>query len=339
MLMMTARVDVIIPCYKYGHFLRGCVQSVLSQKDVEVRALILDDASPDQTAEVGAELMVEDERVLFRKHRTNCGHIATYNEGFEWATADFLLLLSADDVLTPGALARAVRLMKCHPEVSLTFGRQIAFKTDQELSKVSPKLDDNSTRILPGPEFLRWLCEIGSNPVATPTAVVRTQLQKELGGYRMELPHTADLEMWLRLATRGSVGILKADQAFKRMHECNMQREFVEGAQADLEQRMAAFRFFFKEFGHCVAEADRLENQATRLIAGQAFWAASEAFDRGDLARCQKLLDYAVLLDPTLPSKAEWSRLRWKRRLGPRVWSVLRPLADCLRDRRRVNHA
>jgi GT2 family glycosyltransferase len=46
--------------YCYGHFLRECVESVLSQSDVSVRVLIIDDASPDNTAEVAAALAGED---------------------------------------------------------------------------------------------------------------------------------------------------------------------------------------------------------------------------------------------------------------------------------------
>ena len=49
-------VDVIVPCYRYGRFLRECVESVLTQKGVDVRVLIIDDASPDNSGDVGTEL-------------------------------------------------------------------------------------------------------------------------------------------------------------------------------------------------------------------------------------------------------------------------------------------
>ena len=49
-------VDVVVPCYRYGHYLRQCVQSVLDQSVRDVRVLILDDASPDDTEEVGRAL-------------------------------------------------------------------------------------------------------------------------------------------------------------------------------------------------------------------------------------------------------------------------------------------
>src|SRR5215831_20496875 len=110
-------VDVIVPCYRYGHFLRECVESVLSQSDVNVRVLIIDDASPDNTPEVAAELVSEDPRVTFIRHSENKGHIATYNEGIEWASAEYMLILSADDCLLPGALSRAADLMDARPDV------------------------------------------------------------------------------------------------------------------------------------------------------------------------------------------------------------------------------
>ena len=86
-------LDVYIPCYCYGHFLRECVQSVLSQSIQDVRVLIIDDASPDDSAEVAASLARQDSRLELRRHAVNQGHIRTYNEGLEWATGDYTLLL------------------------------------------------------------------------------------------------------------------------------------------------------------------------------------------------------------------------------------------------------
>ena len=51
-------VDVVVPCYNYGHYLTTCVRSVLSQQGVEVRLLIIDDCSSDGTAEIGRQLAI-----------------------------------------------------------------------------------------------------------------------------------------------------------------------------------------------------------------------------------------------------------------------------------------
>src|SRR5712692_1156210 len=50
-------VSVVIPCYKYGHFLEEAVTSVLDdQEGVDVRVLIIDDASPDDSADVARKI-------------------------------------------------------------------------------------------------------------------------------------------------------------------------------------------------------------------------------------------------------------------------------------------
>src|SRR5947209_4282299 len=108
-------VTVVIPCYNYGRYLRGAVKSVLDQPGVDVEAIVIDDASTDGSADVVREVAAADPRVRAILHRSNFGHIATYNEGLEQASGDYVVLLSADDALTPGSLSRATALLETHP--------------------------------------------------------------------------------------------------------------------------------------------------------------------------------------------------------------------------------
>ncbi|KCZ58328.1 glycosyltransferase family 2 protein [Hyphomonas chukchiensis] len=121
-----ADVDVVIPCYNYAHYLEGCVASILSQRDVDVRILIIDDCSPDNTEEVGRRLAAEDHRVHYSKNPQNLRLIATANRGIlDWAESRYTLLISADDALTPGALARAVEILDQHPEAGMLYGMAV----------------------------------------------------------------------------------------------------------------------------------------------------------------------------------------------------------------------
>src|SRR5689334_16159119 len=106
-----AKVDIVVPCYNYGLFLEGCVRSVLEQSFGDLRVLIIDDASSDDSASAAQRLVHADPRVSVISHPENWGHIATYNQGIEWASSDYFLLLSADDLLVSGALERAVQVM------------------------------------------------------------------------------------------------------------------------------------------------------------------------------------------------------------------------------------
>ncbi len=326
-----SQVDVIIPCYKYGHFLRQCVESVLGQQRVEVRVLILDDASPDHTPEIATELVRTDRRVEYRRHAVNQGNIATYNEGFSWASGKYTVLFSADDVMPPGALWRAARLMDAHPEVGLTYGRQLIFKDGQPLPNADCRCEGYGQKILAGLEFLRFVCSTGSNPVPAPTISVRTDWQHKLGGYLKELPHSADLEICLRFAAHTSIGMVDALQAYRRYHGKNMIYNYL--GLPDYRQRKATFDFMLRNYGHLIPGCDELHQMAIRNLAGEAFWAASAAFDGADVTRCNAILDFVGNVCPEFRSRPEWSRMRWKRRMGPLVWRVLRPLLDRLRGR------
>jgi glycosyltransferase involved in cell wall biosynthesis len=333
-----SRVDVIIPCYNYGRFLRQCADSVLTQQGVEVRVLVLDDSSPDDTPDVGAALASRDSRVEYRRHQVNRGHIAAYNEGLEWARGDYVLLLSADDILVPGALRRAARVMDTHGGVGFVYGKAVTFEGEPGASQTAAEQIDSPCDAMAGEEFVAQCCDLAGNNVATPAAVVRTTLQQEVGGYRASLPHTADLEMWLRLAARAAVGRLHAHQAHKRKHRASMCNTYFQTVLPDLRQLHEAFVSFFDVEGHRLRDCAGLRTRATEGLAMKTFWAASRSFDAGDAEMCGRLLDYSVELWPGVTGTRAWARLRWKRRLGTRAWSVLRPVVERWRGSAAASH-
>jgi glycosyltransferase involved in cell wall biosynthesis len=293
-----SRVDVIVPCYEYGHFLQECVESALTQGGVQVRVLVIDDASPDDTAEVAARLAAGDERVLFRRHTVNLGHIASYNEGLAWVGGDYTVVLDADDVLAPGALLRATRLMDDHPEVGLTYGR--VRYTREPGFEASDAAADYTWRVSGGSEWIERVCSTGPNPVSHPTAVVRTSLQKTIGGYRPELPHAGDMEMWLRFAARGSVGFIEADQACHRLHAANMQYRYA--GLPDMRQRKACFEMFFAEYGDRLAGGRELGRRAFRRMAASALRAAIGNLRRGRLRKGVGFLAFGLSMAVSRPS-------------------------------------
>ena len=322
-----SQVDVVIPCYNYGRFLAECVASVLAQEGVALRVLVIDDSSSDLTPEVCAELAARDCRIEVRRHSVNRGHIATYNEGLDWAQGDYTLLLSADDILIAGALKRAARVMDSHPQVALTYGREMIFRSGERLPAV-PAADGNELTIMAGRQFLELACSLARNIVPTPTALVRTEVQKRIGGYRPELPHSGDIEMWLRFGAHASVCALDAWQAYTRLHTANMRLQYP-GAR-DYRQLKAAFDTFFDEFGSRLGEASALRELACRNLGERILDRAHFAFDTGRPEECRELLLLAEETWPDLRAGSDWARLRWKRRLKP-VLPLLRSVRSAAR--------
>jgi glycosyltransferase involved in cell wall biosynthesis len=289
-------VSVIIPCYNYAHFLQECVQSVLSQTGVDVRVLIIDDASSDNTPAVAAELVAQNQCVEYRQHKTNMGHIATYNEGLAWASGDYTVLLSADDMLTPGALRRATQLMDAHPEVGFVYGWSVHFDTNQPLPKPRLPSGSSSWQIYNGLDWLEMVCMRGNAWIASPEVVVRTNLQHKLGGYRPELPHSGDHEMWMRFAVHASVGeILETDQAFYRIHRQSMSAHQFSMAYKDFQQKRAAFDSIFQNYSELIPDWERLRKMADRNLASDALWTVLKAIYRGEVSQTPvfELVKYA----------------------------------------------
>jgi glycosyltransferase involved in cell wall biosynthesis len=327
-----ATVDVIIPCYNYGRYLRDCVNSVLSQSGVTVRALVIDDASPDDTTLFGQELAASDNRVEFRRHAVNKGHIATYNEGIEWTSADYMMVLSADDYLLPGALTRAASLMDAHPEVGFVYGQAIE-TDDQGAPKLTTRAEKEDWRVLTGLQFIK---RSGARClVRTPTAVIRTGLQKRVGGYLPELPHSGDMEMWLRLAAHASVGVLESFQAVYRRHGRNMSLAYrAEGSLPDVEQRKAAINFFFRGCGFMLPNAEQLRGRLFRELSCDAICLASGALNEGQTAISERLTEWALQLCPEVKRSFAWVKLWCKRHIPRPILRVLQPTIASFRQLR-----
>jgi glycosyltransferase involved in cell wall biosynthesis len=333
-------VDVIVPCYRYGQYLRTCVESVLKQSHPKVRVLILDDASPDNTAEVAGELVREDPRVELVRHPQNKGHIATYNEGIDWASADYLLLLSADDYLLPGSLERAASFLNSHSDVGFVYGRilelqngRLATYETQVMRQL--RMSESDSRIFSGREFVELSGR--ENQVATPTAIVRTALQKHVGGYKACFPHAGDFELWLRLAAHGSVGFLGAHQAVYRLHHGNMSRAFFSRSfLPDLLERRAVVESFFEGDGQRLPGHGELRQQVLRELAISALGHASGAFNENESELSAEIEQLALSIYPDARNTFAWKKLSFKRRIGAHRWHAIRPLLASLRRLRRT---
>lgn len=278
-------VSVVIPCYQYGHFLPEAVSSVLDdQEGVDVRVLIIDDASPDDSADVARQIAAGDSRVEVVVHDSNRGNIATYNEGLlEWAEGDSCLLLSADDRVTPGALSRAQALLDANPRVGFVYGRAL-WVTDGERSQA--RTTPRGWTVWSGGDWLERRFQDAENPISAPAIMVRTSLHQRVGGYDPQLPKAADMELFMRMSAYADVGFLRGvDQAFYRIHSSNMHNAV--DAVMDLRQRRAVFETVLERYSHAIKDPERLSRTVHRQLGKEALWAGGRIYDRGPLRRSE----------------------------------------------------
>lgn len=242
-LSLRPRISVVIPCYNYASYLEACVESALKQRDVDVDITIVDDASTD-----GSELLAQcicdrDPRVRFVRHERNLGHLRTANEAIRLATSDFVVKLDADDLLTPGSLARSAELLMSDSDIGFVYGYAQAFTGG------APVILDSRTRywnVWAGDAWLKRVLRRAHNVIAQPEVMMRKKALADVGGeYSQLLPWAEDYHLWLRLAARWRVGYIGGSiQGLYRVHSLSLQRSAKDLHLSDLRARVDATRLF-----------------------------------------------------------------------------------------------
>lgn len=311
-----ATVSVIIPCYNYARFLPAAIDSALGQRDADMRVIVVDDASTDDSAVVARAAAARDPRVLVIVHEANQGPVATFNDGLAVATGDYLIRLDADDVLTPGSVARSTALAEEFPNVSMVYGHPVHFS-----GTTLPSYRDKaaSWTVWSGPSWLELRCRRGVNCITSPEVLMRAAVVREVGGQR-DLAHTHDMEMWFRLALHGDVGWINgADQAWHREHDDSLSAREVD-VLTDLEERARAFEVLFSNAGGSRPENERLRVLARNALANEAMARAAQAYSRGrgGTPEVDRYERYAAALCPVPADLPHSTVLARARKLGPR---------------------
>jgi hypothetical protein len=149
-------------------------------------------------------------------------------------------------------------------------------------------------------------------------------MQKRVGGYLKSLPHSGDMEMWLRLAAEGSVGFIDVDQAVYRRHEVNMSIAY--NGLAELRAREKALRVFFGNGALRLDPTRRLEHDLLHGLATEALRHASMALNRGDMVAAADFENYGLSLSPNARLSINRLKLAVKRTLRWR--NLSRPIAN-----------
>jgi glycosyltransferase involved in cell wall biosynthesis len=306
-----ALLDIIIPNYQYGRYLCQCVESALNEGIEDIRILIIDNASTDNSVEVAERLRSKDNRVHVEARSMNLGFHASVNRGIDWAESDYFLLLCADDLIAPGSLRRALRILERNSQIVFVYGDEYTLYGCAEVPTIALTGNDASYSSIDGRQFIESL-SMPRKHVALASVVTRTSLQKQVGYFRSELRYTCDIEVLMRLACLGKVAKVDAAQLIKRQHGANISADFWGDWRAELKAILDAYDSFFKHEGADLPDAERLELSVRRNIAHRAYWSAVSHRIRGLNPKSAELFAFARSTYPrigVLPPLSYWLRV------------------------------
>lgn len=184
-------VSVIIPCFNYGKFVVGAIDSVLAQTLINVEVIVVDGGSTDSdTLEILKNTQRPGTRILLRDGRHLVGDNRNY--GIELARGRYICCLDADDTLDATYLEKAVFFLE-------TYGYDIVSTAINYVGAREGQVD-----IMECPDLTDM---VNGNHVLT-CAVFRRELWKRVGGYvdvGIGKHHVAeDWDFWLRLTASGA---------------------------------------------------------------------------------------------------------------------------------------
>jgi glycosyltransferase involved in cell wall biosynthesis len=298
------RVAVVIPCYNYARYLRACAASALRQRGIELSVIIVDGGSTDDTADVCAEIAASDSRVSVIRQALNGGPAATFNAGVAAATADYVTLLSADDLLAPGALRHAVALMEAHPNVGLVYGAYRSFTRRAPLPPL--RSQPWAWTIYGGHEWAsRYAANAGLGVFGCGT-VFRTAAKCQAGEFDPRISRAIDVLLHLEVARNWDIGYINgSDHCYGRTHSDSFTKAGANAKASEMAHRHRAFTIF----------ADRYDDDAGRellqlaesAIAVRALDAATRRRALTDPAEEHKsLAALAVDLLPEITASEKW---------------------------------
>jgi glycosyltransferase involved in cell wall biosynthesis/tetratricopeptide (TPR) repeat protein len=267
-------VDIIIPCYNTGRYLRQAIDSALAQTYPNINILVVDDGSTDDTKEIVGSY----EGAVHYHYQENKGLPAARNAGIRRTESQYVSLLDADDIILPSKVSCQAEYLDRHPDVDIVFGDTLLVFGNQ--------IDRFVVDWRPFREWDDYVDPFSMMCAFQPHApMVRRRVFEKHGLFAEEMTHGCeDWEFWLRCVLEGAViNHMAQFQALYRKHAGSMTAEITQ-----LErQETAMIRRAAAMFDRYAIES---EPRRRMLSCGMRFIAAR-------CVRVGKIDEYAELVE------------------------------------------
>ena len=217
---MAVRVDVLIPAYNAAATLREAVDSIRAQTVRDLRIVIVDDGSSDETPAILAALAHEDERIVVVT-KPNGGIVDALNEGLKHCSAEYIARFDSDDISFPDRFARQLAYLEAHPECAAVGGAVEHMDEDgAPLAGLPQPGSPSDADAAKAPALEPYIIH--------PFLMARRSAIEAVGGYRY-VPNSEDSDLFWRLAEKGALVNLPDVLGKYRVHTASISSSIVNG--------------------------------------------------------------------------------------------------------------
>lgn len=204
--MTTPRVSILMPVYNVAPYLREAMDSILVQTFQDFELIVLDDCSPDNSAEILDTYT--DKRIVRYRGEKNMGLSNVLNVGMAMARGELIARMDSDDISTPERLATQVAYLDEHPEVDLCSCGMELFGAKHETWVRETNAEDVK------------ITALFYSPILHASSVWRRTSFESVGLlYKQEMVPAEDYDMWTRAMAAGLQLVNIPDVMYKyRIH-------------------------------------------------------------------------------------------------------------------------
>lgn len=205
---MNEMVSIIVPVYRAAAYIAETIEMVLQQTYREWELLLIDDCSPDNSAEIIQDMIEKlsgqadgqqampacpkrKDRIRLIRKKKNEGAARARNTGLEFAKGRYIAFLDADDIWLPEKLEKELAFLK-QREAAFVF---TAYEFGDENAQGTGK-------IVKVPELLTYKKALSRTVIFTSTVLFDTEkISKEL--IRMPVVESEDTATWWKILRSG----------------------------------------------------------------------------------------------------------------------------------------
>jgi len=167
--MKEELISVVVPIYNVEKYLRLCLDSLLMQTYTNFEVLMINDGSPDDSANICKEYLAKDRRFQYFE-KENSGPSDTRNYGIEHSKGEYITFVDSDDWLKETFLADLYEAIT-RTGADIALSTYIKYDDLQSVYNI-PIIGEYYERIWMSDEFIRELpkLEMKDNSYSNPWA-------------------------------------------------------------------------------------------------------------------------------------------------------------------------
>ncbi len=221
-------VSICIPTYRRAAFIGDTLRSVLAQTLSSYEVIVVDDNSPDSTAD--AVKRCAEPRIRYLRNSENLGVPGNLNYAMSLGRAPFLLLLEDHDLISPTYLEKTVALMEKYPSVGVVATGMLTINEHGQVLGREPSV--NWGPVVSGRKVVRHLVTRISCPFSVTALIRRSATDGIEPLFDKKYWWYADQYLWLRLLAKCDLGYLPQPLLTYRTreHDHPLQNRFWESA-------------------------------------------------------------------------------------------------------------